>query len=1123
MKNILHTGFLRHEIPSNKQLFRIMKVTTFLLCLCTLGMMASTVHSQNARVTIKKNNTPLGEILNEIEAQTDYLFMYSDGVDTGKRVSVKVKEKPVSEVLASLLGEEITFEQEGTHIILTATKDNNAASAQQDRVTVKGQVVDNNGEPIIGAAVIEKGNPGNGTVTDMDGKFSIVANRGSMLQVSFVGYTTQEVKTNNGTSPLKIRLKEDLQLLDEVVVVGYGSQKKANLSGSVAQVDNKMLANRPIQNISSALQGLMPGVTITSAGGRPGMDASSIRVRGIGTLNSASPYILVDGIETGTMNAIDPNEIENISVLKDASSAAIYGSKAANGVILITTKRGKSGEPKVSYSGNVGMQQPTKTIDRLSSYDYARLLNQSMKDANIEPRFTDAEIQKFKDGTDPNYPNTDWYDLILRTGLQHRHNVNVSGGTDKVKYMGAIGYLGQEGILENSNRKQFNARTNLDMKLSSKLSAHLNLAYIKNDYSDPTGCYVGGGSTNIFTEANRMAPWIVGRYEDGTYGTISSGNPLAWLDLDQTVDRKNQNFSGIASLDYEIIKGLKATISGAYINNHQYYHEFIKYIRYNENKESDPNRLTTANFQSETKVFDALLNYEKQIGKHGIKALAGWHAEKYDYINNESFRKNFPTNDLSDLNAGEAKTQTNKGYTRELAMLSYFARANYDYAGKYLFEANIRADASSRFAPGHRWGYFPSFSGAWRISEEAFMENSKGWLDNLKLRASWGLLGNQDALSDYYPWMTMYGVNAAYPFGGELNSGYNLGSYKSATISWEKTQTWGVALEATLAKHINASVEYYNKKTTGIIMDKPVPREFGFGGYKSNIGAMRNQGVEVTLGYNNSWGDWSFSANGNFSYNKNELLDLGGVEDMVNPNDKNKRRVIGKPLNSYYMYVADGFFQSDEEAKAWMDKYAHQKGYPFGSKQFKGGDLIYQDTNGDGKMTIDDRTFCGSANPAFTYGLNLNGKYKGIDLSLMFTGAAGGHMLFTDAVFGSFIGDGTHPSSLWLDAWTPENKDATMPRVAYATESPSSYQNVVSDFYLQNTSYVRLKNLQLGYTFPKKWIKALGVKSVRAYYSVENVFTISNMLIDVDPEISSITGADYPLLRTHSFGINLTF
>ena len=604
------------------------------------------------------------------------------------------------------------------------------------------------------------------------------------------------------------------------------------------------------------------------------------------------------------MNSVDPNDIESISVLKDAASAAIYGSKASNGVILITTKRGKTGKPRISYNGYVGAQKATELVDRMSSYDYARLYNQSLVDNGLNARFSDDDLQKFKDGSSPyTHPNTNWYDEAYQTGVQHSHNVSVSGGTEDVKYMGSVGYLNQTGILPNAERQQFNGRTNLDMKLNSRLTVRLNLAYIKNDYSDPNSSYAGGSSDQIIRQLNRMAPWIVNRYEDGTYGTISDGNPIAWLDADQTVDRKNQNFSGTLAADYKIIDGLVATVTGSYVNNQQHYRAFQKYIKYNANKETEPNKLNENYYGWHRATFDALLNYDKSFGQHNLKAMAGWHTEKYDYTENTMERKNFPTNDLDDMNAGDAATQKNTGYTRSLAMISWFGRVNYDYAGKYLLEANIRSDASSRFADGHRWGYFPSFSGAWRLSEEGFMENAKDWLSNLKLRASWGLLGNQDALSDYYPWMSTYNVDASYPLGGTLQSGYYQKSYKLSTITWEKARTWGLGLDATINNKINFTFDYYDRKTTGIIMDVPVPNEFGLDAYKDNVGSMVNRGVELILSYNNQWGDWSFGATANMAYNKNKILDLGGVESMVDPNNENKRRILGERLNSYYAYL----------------------------------------------------------------------------------------------------------------------------------------------------------------------------------------------------------------------------
>lgn len=990
-----------------------------------------------------------------------------------------------------------------------------SAETVRQAQAIRGQVIDKKtGEPIIGASVLVKGTTV-GTITDADGKFTINASLGSVLKVSFIGFKTVEIQA---TESMKIYLTEDTETLEEVVVVGYGIQKKANLSGSVASVDKEQIQNRPIQNVSSGLQGLMPGVTITGTNGAPGMDSGSIRVRGTGTLNTASPYILIDGVESGTMSAIDPNDIESISVLKDAASAAIYGSKASNGVILITTKRGSSGKPRISYSGYVSFQNATNMIDRLSSYDYASMYNQALKSEGKAPRFTDEEIQKFKDGTDPMFPNTNWYDLAYKTGLQHRHNVNITGGTENVKYMGSLGYLNQTGILPNAGREQFNARTNLDMKITQRFSAKLNLAYIKNAYDDPSSAYNGGSSDQIIRQLNLIAPWIVARHDDGTWGTISDGSPIAWLDSGMKVRRDNHNFTGTASLDYKILDCLTLTGTGSYVNNIQNYVYFQNFVQYNPNKASDPNSLDDRYYTWNRTNFDLLLNFDKTFGKHNIKGLAGWHTEKYNYKELNAYRKNFPNNDLTDMNAGEVASQENSGYTRELAMLSWFARVNYDFAGKYLLEANIRSDASSRFAKGNRWGYFPSFSAAWRISEEAFMENSRSWLSNLKLRASWGMLGNQDALSDFYPALNVYNIGATYPFGGSLNSGYYQSSYKLSSISWEKATTWGVGIDFGFYNNkISGSIDYYDRKTTGILMKVSVPTEFALDPYVDNVGSMSNKGVELNIGYNDKWGDWTFGAVANFAYNKNKILDLG--TDYLDTG-YNQRNAEGHSIGAYYIYKTDGFFNSQEEADAFTKKY----GNPFGGGGFKAGDLKYVDTNNDGKLNGDDRVYCNSTEPVYTFGLNLNAGWKGFDLSMMFNGAAKVARLFdSHEVYGAFSGDAGHPASIWKDAWTETNKNASMPRIFTDTNSPSSSRKAHSTFWLQDTSYLRLKNLQFGYSLPKSLLKNIGVENIRFYYSVENLFTIDKMKINIDPEATSQRLSSYPLLRTHAFGVNLTF
>ena len=993
------------------------------------------------------------------------------------------------------------------------------------QLNVTGMVSDESGS-MSGVNVTVKGT-NVGTMSDANGKYSIsVPDKDAVLVFSLLGYATREI-TVGGRTVVDVEMNELAEEIDELVVVAYGTQKKANLSGSVAQIGSRELENRPIQNVSSALQGLMTGVTVLSGEGRPGLDGATIRVRGLGTLNTtyAGPYILVDGVESGTMNAIDPNDIESISVLKDASSAAIYGSKASNGVILITTKRGKAdAKPKISYNVYFGIQQATNLIERMSSYDYARLLRQAQIDNGDNPRFSEEDIAKFRDGSDPyGHPNTDWYALAFKTGTQHRHNVNVSGAAAGVNYMASAGFLQQNGIMSNSDRQQFNGRTNIEAKLSEKFTARLNLAFVKNDYRDPTNSYVGGGSDQIVRQLNIISPWIPYKNADGSYGTISDGNPVAWLDLEQTLDRYNQNFTGLLALDYNIVSGLKLTLQGAYVSNVQHYKEFRKEIQYNPGKSHGPNQSDERYYLWDRLNFDVLLNYDKSFDRHNFKLMAGWHTEDYNYKENGMIRKSFPNNDLTDMDAGAASTQTNNGFTRRLAMISGFGRLNYDYAGKYLFEANFRADASSRFASDHRWGYFPSFSAAWRLSEEGFMESIREHLNNFKLRASWGLLGDQAANGDYYPYLNTYNLSGSYPFGGQLQSGYYQSSFKIQTFSWEQSRTFGVGVDLTLFKHFSAVIDYYDRKTTGIIMDVPVPQEFGLGAYKDNVGSVSNRGVELNLSYNKHWGEWRVSATANVSHNKNEVLDLG-MEDKSRPMiDGNTIKKVGHQINAYYVYQTDGLFRSQAEVDAFNAKYNRESGTTMFSRAFKPGDLKFVDVNGDGKINENDRVICNSTTPAWTFGLNLSLGFKRFDLSMLFSGAAKVARIYNNEVFRTFTGDASHPSTYWLDAWSDANTGSDVPRVWFDRTSNSDSRNIMSTFWVRNTSYLRMKNLQLGYNFPAELLSGAGISGLRVFYSAENLFTIDALPLRLDPETSSERASSYPLVQTHSIGVSLTF
>ena len=1103
----------------------------FLTFLSLILIQTFALAQNDSKITIQQKNITVIDALKTVEKQSKKSINYSDSELKGKVIAqLNLQNASLETALDTILkGTGFSFQIQGNYIIIAEKK----PVVAQTLKNIKGKVTDESGEPLIGVNISVDGSS-TGTITDFDGNFTIKAAEKSILKVSYIGYAAQIIPVSKKDF-YPVVMKQDTEVLDEVVVTALGIKRAEKaLSYNVQQVKGDALTTVKDANfVNSSGVGGATRVVMRGAKSIEGDNNALYVVDGIPLFNTnmgnTDSGIMGEG-KAGTEGIADfnPEDIESLSVLSGPSAAALYGSSAANGVILITTKRGKTGAPRISYNGYVGIQNATATIDRVSSADYARLYNRIDDDNNNPHRYSDEDIRLFENGSDPyGHPNTDWNDAAYKTGVLHKHNVSINGGTENARYMASVGYLGQTGILPNSERSQFNGRMNLDVDITKKWHVRMNLSYIKNDYKDPNSNYGGGSSDQIIRQLNILSPMIPIKNEDGTYGSTNDGNPIAWLDSKSTVDKYNQNFTGMLSVDYKILDCLTATVSGAYVNDDQHYKAFVKKINNDPAQAARPNSLTES-FTNWTRYnFDALLNFDKQFGDHNLKAMLGYHAEAYDVRYNDMYRENFPNNELDDMNAGATATQTNSGFTRELNMLSYFGRINYDYKGKYLFEANFRADASSRFAPGNRWGYFPSFSGAWRISEESFMETLRdSWLSSLKIRGSWGQLGNQDALGDgtptggdYYPWMNTYNLGANYPFGGSLVTGYYQGSYKMASLSWEKATTWGIGIDFTLFNKLTGSIDYYNRKTTDIIMNVSVPKEFALGAYKDNVGAMKNSGIEVQLAYNDTWNDWTFGVSGNFAYNKNTIENLGGVDRMA---DGSFMREVGSPINSWFVYRTDGFFQSDEEAAAWQAKYSAMDGYPFG-QDFKAGDLRYVDANGDGKISADDRELYRTKDPKFTFGFNINVGYKNVDLSMNFNGAAGVGYAFTKEAFGEFSGSAGHPSTAWLDSWTPENKNASMPRIAEARVSPSEASNVLSDFWIMDTSYLRMKTIQLGYTLPKNWIEKWGIQNLRVYYSAENLLTFDDMPINVDPETVSERLSSYPLNKTHSFGVNITF
>ena len=996
-------------------------------------------------------------------------------------------------------------------------------NAVQQNGTCKGVVKDAAGEAIIGASVVVKGTT-NGSITDFDGNFELSGvKKGAVLQVSYVGYITQEVKYDG--KDLNVILKEDNMNLEEVVVVGYGTQKKANLTGSVANVNNKLIESRPITSVSAGLQGLLPGVTVTQRSGQPGADNGTIRVRGTGTFNVADPMVIVDGVES-TMNDIDANDIESISVLKDAASAAIYGSKAANGVILITTKRGKSGQSQVNYSGLVGWQALTQLPEYATSAEYAELTNQAYINVGKQPLYTAEQIEKYRNGSDPdNYANTDWHDLMYtESGFQTQHNISINGGTEQMRYMASVGYQGQEGLILNTSKDQYNMRLNLDGKPKNWLETSFSMSYSRIDMTEPNNPYTEVDLAQFFRQVNMISPMVPYKRQDGTYGTIGDGNPIAWLENNSTTDYVTHNLQAIGSLKFIILPELSVKATGAYKLYDRNRHAMVKVCDYGRWTHGSYDKMYENYYNYDRITGDVVAEYKDSFGAHNVSAMAGYHAELYKYKETQAYRENFPSNSLTDLNAGGTKNMSNSGYSRELAMLSYFGRVNYDFAGKYLLEANVRYDGTSRFARGNRWGFFPSVSAGWRISEEAFFESLKDVVNSAKFRASWGQLGNQDIGNGYYPTISTMTLGKNYPFGGAIQSGAYTQYAANPMLQWEKATTWGIGLDVTLWNKLNVTLDYYDKTTDGILMKVDTPIAYALSDYYDNIAKVNNRGLEISADFRERIGKVDITVGGNIAFNKNEILEMGDTGDKY---DGNRIYREGEAMNSFYGYKSAGLFQSWDEIKNWPGiedlgngkyAYAFNKSYTV-----QPGDIKYKDLNGDKKIDANnDRAVLGTYDPGITFGFNLGATYKGWDIMAFFQGATDVYGYMETEAIGSINGDTGKPAALWLDNWNENNKDAKYPRLENGLNG-ASMPSTVSDFWLQNGTYLRLKNLQIGYTFPKAWMSKLGINKLRVYYSGQNILTFTNFLKGWDPEAPAGRGNFYPQTQVNSFGVNVTF
>lgn len=1117
MKNNTLSGRYCFKNPRFKQIFRIMRISTFLLMVCVFCSYAGNAHSQNAKVSIRMNNVKLDKILNEIENQTDYLFIYNNQVDINKITSVKVKNEAVAQVLDRILsGTGINYELEGTHIILTteAIKD---LHAQQQAKTVTGTVTDVSGEPIIGANIRIKGTT-TGTITDIDGNFSIKAEPQSVIEVSYIGYLTQETVINNQKS-IRFLLKEDTKTLDEVVVIGYGVQKKADLTGSVANINTEKLNTQSNANIGQALQGKIAGVDIVSQGGAPG-SGTRIMVRGIGTLNNASPLYIVDGMYMNSIDHINPNDIASIDVLKDASSAAIYGSRAANGVIIVTTKEGSNteGKPIIDLSVNLGISTASKFLDMLDAKGWAEVTTIA-RQAIGKPALDMA--------TDlANKPDNDWQDIMFRPALMQNYNLSVKGGGKYSTYYTGLGYFNQDGIVKGTNYQRYNIQSKNDYKRGI-FSAGTNLI-ISFSHDKPLHQELRGGMIGTILQS---VPTLE-KYDDtreggygGTYGdVVNIPHPLAIID-DNIMDRYNENVKIFANLyaQIELFKGLK------YKLNLTPDFSFERYKNYHNKYDfglatNSITQLTERQRRRRNILVENLLTFDRTFGEHKISALAGYTYQDSRFRHIQAYGEGLPQG-LEEIDAATTN-RSNEGNSWRSVLTSILGRVFYSYQNKYLFTATIRRDGSSKFGKNNRYGYFPSFSLGWNVAEEKFMENVH-WLDQLKLRGGYGVLGNQEIDNYQYSSTITTGIN--YPDGnGGLLQGAFPKNFANPDIKWEETAMTNVGIDfMAFNNRLSLTADYYVKNTKDILLTVPIP--ISSGGANDpirNAGKIRNNGFEFNLGWMDQPNpDISYGINLIGSFNKNKVIAMGSESGSIkggstNQNITTSETKAGYPIGGYWLISTAGYFNSQEE----VDAYAKdgKKIQPAAEP----GDIKFVDANNDGVINDDDRVFQGSPFPDFTFALNGNMRYKNFDLSIGLQGVLGNKIYNATRQTLEDVTKGSNFLASCLDYWTPENKNASHPRLTW--DDPNRNTRAESDRYLENGSYLRLRSVQLGYTFPQTWFKG-AIQHARVYINAENLFTItsySGYSPDVNADNANYRGFDnfiYPTNRTFMLGLNVTF
>ena len=1053
------------------------------------------------------------------------------------------------------------------------------AQAVQQAKKVTGHVVDSEG-PVIGASVVEKGNPKNGAVTDLDGNFTLNVKPGATLVVSYVGYKTQEIPVGN-QSDFAITLKTDDKTLEDVVVVGYGVQKKKLVTGATVEVKGEDIEKMNTTQVLGALQSKTPGVNITAVSGQPG-DGFKVAVRGAGTNSDTKPIYVIDGVAGGDINNLNPADIERIDVLKDAASAAIYGANGANGVILITTKQGKVGKISVSYDGNIGWQNMYRIPKLLNAKQYMQVQDMvSMNNGGSAydwSKYIDADLLKaYQDGSNS---GTDWLDILRnKNAITTNHDINITGGSDRSRFSTGVGYQYQDGILggdyAKSDFRRFTIRLNSEHVLYRNDKGLDVVKFGENLYfqhREKQGIQIGNQYSNVLSTALRANPCVPvydkdGNYFDsddlkksGTEGWMNYNsytlNPIYQLVNSQSANNKSRNFTlnAIGYIEVQPIKGLTYRGQVNYCQNSYSYRYFLPIYSANTTNKDGFRTTDETNQQMGlgwTWSMTHTLNYKFALNNHHFDALVGTEyyqtrpgmGESLTGMATSSIYGDFKHGYLSltkDRNGGATVTGT--PYTDETAN-SYFGRINYDYNETYMFSAILRADGSSRFADGHRWGYFPSFSAGWVISNEKFMQPTASWLDFLKFRAGWGQNGNKN-IGDAFGYLATfsYGDYGNYSFGNTKENstqGAYLSRLSNDDLKWETSEQTDLGFDARfLNGRLGATMDWYYKKTKDLLVQVQVPGTSGFSTQWQNAGTVRNTGFEIALNWNDKIGrDFNYGVNWNMAYNSNKVTKINnanhyneGGNDLLAQNTGIMARMEeGHPIGYFYGYKTEGVMQNAADIQAYLDK--NCGGNAANSLQgtdIKPGDLKFVDVNHDGKIDGNDKTELGDPNPDVTMGFGFNIGYKGFDLSATAYGAFGQQVMrswrkFTDGQYENYTTE-------VYKYWHGEGTSNKYPRLAPGNTGPNWQQ--ISDIYCENASYLRLQNLTVGYDFKSIW-KSCPFEQLRLYFTAQNLFTITGYdgmdpengmaLNSSEPWVTGVDVGNYPSPRTYLIGVNIKF